>query len=201
MHRGRRRPRISSHVIFCNDVFSIPPVKTFLTYYRDYFISLSDKPKAELDVFVKKGIGAFWGMVFKTVLKYQEQKSVSVSMYDYFIVKTASCFSSPIEKFKLEWWQWEQMDEDKCEIIKLITEQLKTPTYKNHQYTGTYRWMSLVQRKRAKQILLIWGAQSAAGLMWWILYMSNCDWERHHLYPTKKVDRIVGFNEYKQTTI
>lgn len=91
-----------SHVIFCNDVFSIPPVKTFLTYYRDYFISLSDKPKAELDVFVKKSIGAFWGMVFKTVLKYQEQKSVSVSMYDYFIVKTASCFSSPIEKFKLE---------------------------------------------------------------------------------------------------
>ena len=25
-----------------------------LTYYRDYFILLSDKPKAELDVFVKK---------------------------------------------------------------------------------------------------------------------------------------------------
>ena len=31
-----------------------------------------------------------------------------------------------------------KMDEDKLRIIKLITEQLKTPTHKNHQYTGTY---------------------------------------------------------------
>lgn len=94
--------KLLSHIIFCNDIFSIPPVKTFLTYYKEYFISLSDKPKAELDVFVKKSIGAFWGMVFKSVLGYQEQKSVSVSMYDFFIVKTASCFISPKEKFVLE---------------------------------------------------------------------------------------------------
>lgn len=94
--------KLLSHIIFCNDIFSIPPVKTFLTYYKEYFISLSDKPKAELDVFVKKSIGAFWGMVFKSVLGYQEQKSVSVSMYDFFFVKTASCFISPKEKFVLE---------------------------------------------------------------------------------------------------
>lgn len=91
-----------SHIIFCNDVFSIPPVKTFLTYYRDDFILITGKSNAELDVYVKKSIGAFWGMVFKFVLGYQNQKSVSVSMYDYFIVKTASCFSKPKSTIKLE---------------------------------------------------------------------------------------------------
>ncbi len=91
-----------SHIIFCNDLFSIPPVKTFLMYYQDDFILITGKNNAELDVFVKKSIGAFWGMVFKFALGYQEQKSVSVSMYDYFIVKTASCFSNPKTKIKLE---------------------------------------------------------------------------------------------------
>jgi len=91
-----------SHIIFCNDLFSIPPVKTFLMYYRDNFILITGKSNAELDVYTKKSIGAFWGMVFKYVLGYQEQKSVSVSMNDYFIVKTASCFSNPKERIKLE---------------------------------------------------------------------------------------------------
>lgn len=91
-----------SHIIFCNDVFSIPPIKTFLTVNRDNLILITEKPNAELDVYVKRSIGAFWGMVFKIVLGYQEQKSVSVSMYDYFIVKTASCFSNQITKIKLE---------------------------------------------------------------------------------------------------
>ena len=94
--------KLLSHIIFCNDLFSIPPVKTFLMYYRDDFILITGKSNAELDVFVKKSIGAFWGMVFKVALGYQEQKSVSVSMYDYFIVKTASCFSNPKTKIKLE---------------------------------------------------------------------------------------------------
>jgi len=91
-----------SHIIFCNDLFSIPPVKTFLMYYRDDFILITGKSNAELDVYIKKSIGAFWGMVFKFALGYQDQKSVSVSMYDYFIVKTASCFSNPKSKIKLE---------------------------------------------------------------------------------------------------
>lgn len=91
-----------SNIIFCNDVFAIPPVKTFLTWYRDDFILITGKANAELDDFVKKSIGAFWGMVFKIVLGYQEQKSVSVSMNDHFIMKTASCFSNPKTKITLE---------------------------------------------------------------------------------------------------
>lgn len=81
-----------SHIVFCNDIFCIPPVKTFLTYYKDDFIKLTGDEKAVLDVYVKKSIGAFWGMVFKFALGYKGQKSVSVSMYDYFIVKTATYF-------------------------------------------------------------------------------------------------------------
>lgn len=81
-----------SHIIFCNDVFCIPPVKTFLTYYKDDFILLTGKSNAELPLFVKKSIGAFWGMVFKYILEYKGQKSVSVSMKEYFKVKTATYF-------------------------------------------------------------------------------------------------------------
>ena len=84
--------QLLSHIVFCNDVFSIPPVKTFLTYYKDDFIVLTGKSDAELPLFVKKSIGAFWGMVFKFGLKYKGQKSVSISMNDYFKVKTATYF-------------------------------------------------------------------------------------------------------------
>lgn len=84
--------QLLSHIVFCNDVFSIPPAKTFLTYYKDDFIVLTGNSDAELPLFVKKSIGAFWGMVFKFGLKYKGQKSVSVSMNDYFMVKTATYF-------------------------------------------------------------------------------------------------------------
>jgi hypothetical protein len=63
-----------------------------LTYHRDDFIRITGDEQARLNTFVKRGIGAFWGMVFKFVLGYSEQKSVSVSMNDYFLVKTASVY-------------------------------------------------------------------------------------------------------------
>jgi hypothetical protein len=73
-------------------VFAIPPVKTFLTRYREDFIRLTGDEQAKLDTFAKRAIGAFWGMVFKFVLGYTEQKSVSVSMNEYFMVRTASVY-------------------------------------------------------------------------------------------------------------
>jgi len=54
---------------------------------------LTGKSNAELPLFVKKSIGAFWGMVFKFGLEYNGQKSVSVSMNEYFKVKTATYFT------------------------------------------------------------------------------------------------------------
>ena len=92
-----RDPELLSHIVFCNDVFAIPPIKTFLTYYREDFIKLTGRDDALLDPFVKKSIGAFWGMVFKFALGYQGQKSVSVSMYDYFGIKSATCFKKQRE--------------------------------------------------------------------------------------------------------
>jgi hypothetical protein len=82
-----------NNIIFCNDVFAIPPVKTFLTVCREDFIRLTGDERAVLDTYLKRSIGAFWGMVFKFVLGYTEQKSVSVSMNDYFMVRTASVYS------------------------------------------------------------------------------------------------------------
>ncbi|HZK53011.1 MAG TPA: hypothetical protein VFC84_02225 [Desulfosporosinus sp.] len=91
-----------SHIIFCNNIFRIPPVKTFLTYYEKDFVEITGKEDAELDIFVKKSIGAFWGMVFKFVLGYQGQKSTTVSMNKKFKVSTATYFENPKEKIILE---------------------------------------------------------------------------------------------------
>ncbi|MDR3332494.1 MAG: hypothetical protein LBT08_07685 [Synergistaceae bacterium] len=90
------------HIVFANNLFEIPPVKTFLLYYRKDFTVITGRPDARLDDFVKKGIGAFWGMVFRFVLDYQDKKSVSVSMSEFFGVKTATCFGMPRGKITLE---------------------------------------------------------------------------------------------------
>lgn len=80
------------HIIFCNDLHHIPPVKSFLLYYRKELREITGREDAMLEVFVKKAIGAFWGMVFKFGLGYQAQESVSISLNREFMVRTASCF-------------------------------------------------------------------------------------------------------------
>lgn len=88
------------HIIFCNDLFHIPPVKTFLLYYREELVKLTGRRDAMLEPFVKKAIGAFWGMVFKFGLGYQAQESVSVSLNQMFMLRTASYFIGPREKLE-----------------------------------------------------------------------------------------------------
>jgi len=90
------------NIIFCNDVFAIPPVKTFLTYYLEDFKKLTGDEHARLDIFVKRGIGAFWGMVFKFVLGYTRQESVSISMNKFFHVKTATVYSAKLRNVVIE---------------------------------------------------------------------------------------------------
>lgn len=68
-------------------------MRTFLTYYKDDFILLTGRSNAELPVFVKKSIGSFWNMVFKFGLHYKWQRIVSVSMKEYFKVRTATYFT------------------------------------------------------------------------------------------------------------
>lgn len=75
-----RDRELFSHIIFCNDLLRIPPIKTFLLYYEQDLIRITGREDAALELFVKKAIGAFWGMVFKFALGYQDQESVSVSL-------------------------------------------------------------------------------------------------------------------------
>ena len=91
-----------SHIIFCNDLLRIPPVKTFLLYYAQDFIRMTGREDAALEPFVKKAIGAFWGMVFKFVLGYRDQESVSISLNQRFFVRTATCFQNPAEPVQLK---------------------------------------------------------------------------------------------------
>ncbi len=100
MEAARDR-ELLGHIMFCNDLFQIPPVKIFLCYYREDFIALTGVPNAELPLFVKKSIGAFWGMVFKFALGYTGQENVSVSLNRYFMVRTATYFKGPAEPVKL----------------------------------------------------------------------------------------------------
>ena len=79
-----RDRELLSHIIFCNDLLRIPPIKTFLLYYEQDLIRITGREDAALELFVKKAIGAFWGMVFKFTLGYQDQESVSVSLNQRF---------------------------------------------------------------------------------------------------------------------
>ena len=97
-----RDRELLSHIVFCNDLFHIPPVKTFLLYYEQDFIRITGREDAALEPFVKKAIGAFWGMVFKFVLGYRDQESVSVSLNHRFFVRTATCFQNPAAPVRLK---------------------------------------------------------------------------------------------------
>ena len=97
-----RDQELLSHIIFCNDLLRIPPIKTFLLYYEQDLIRITGREDAALELFAKKAIGAFWGMVFKFALGYQDQESVSVSLNQHFFVRTATYFKNPVEQIKLE---------------------------------------------------------------------------------------------------
>ncbi|MDB2102643.1 hypothetical protein PMW00_06345 [Clostridium paraputrificum] len=70
-----------NHIIFCNDVLKVPPVKVFLLVHDDDFSNLTD--------FDRKCLGAFWGFVFKFIFMYNNQKSTSISTKG---IKTATYF-------------------------------------------------------------------------------------------------------------
>lgn len=89
------------HIIFCNDTFFIPPMKTFLTVFEKELVGITGRPDAQLDDYVKKSLGAVWGYVFKVLFEYAGQKSVSVSMNKKFMLKTATYYTDPQKKLVL----------------------------------------------------------------------------------------------------
>lgn len=88
------------HVVFCNDLFHIPPVKTFLLYYSQRLQplvdsslqGLSEETAEDKTRMLKRSLGAFWGAVFKGALGYQESKTVTVTLSSPLVVSTASYF-------------------------------------------------------------------------------------------------------------
>lgn len=83
-------------ILFCNNVYQLPPVKVFLDLRREEIENLLNNTNyfedGEMKTFVKQSIGAFWGMVFRFLLLYPERKSVSVVKDKYWGVQTASRF-------------------------------------------------------------------------------------------------------------
>ncbi|WP_338433266.1 hypothetical protein [Clostridium tyrobutyricum] len=84
--------KLMNHIIFCNDVMKIPPVKTFLMANDSLVPPFSNEKK--------KAIGAFWGFVFKFVFGYMQQKDdVPVNTKS---VKKAACFYDVVQSIEVE---------------------------------------------------------------------------------------------------
>lgn len=80
-----RNAELMSHYVFCNDVMGIPPVRVHLCVYPQL-------RRRELSREEKQAMGAFWGFVFKELLGYREQESVSCVIGG---VKTATRYGNP----------------------------------------------------------------------------------------------------------
>lgn len=89
------------HIVFCNDIFGIPPVKTFLLVHEGPLTDITGRADARLPDAVKKSLGAVWGYVFKEVFAYAGQKSVSVTLPGRFMIKRATCYTDPQKKLVL----------------------------------------------------------------------------------------------------
>ena len=82
-----------SYMILCNDLNGIPPVKSFLLYYKKQIKALTGNNNCKLDSFTRRSIGAFFAMLFQYVLGYDQKqtKIIRVSMKKFGLV-TASVF-------------------------------------------------------------------------------------------------------------
>ena len=69
-----RDRELLAHVIFCNDVMLIPPVRTHLMLSRYRCGAASSR---DLSVQEKQELGAAYGFLFKEILQYPRQESVS----------------------------------------------------------------------------------------------------------------------------
>lgn len=76
--------KLYEHIVFCNDVLSIPPIYVLVKYYRDQFTE-------EMTACEKQGLGACLGFLFKDIFGYKDTKTVWVGDQKTDI-KKASCF-------------------------------------------------------------------------------------------------------------
>ncbi len=79
-------------IIFTNDILNIPPLKVFLVKYKQELVEITNDPYAKLPIFIKRSLGAFWAMVFKSCLNYTNQCVVKISMNFFFTIRTATYY-------------------------------------------------------------------------------------------------------------
>ena len=95
-----KNPDHMRNIIFCNDMYQMPPVKVFIDINRgrlkqletDSFLFEERGKENYLRVYVKQCLGAFWGMVFRKGLGYEDRKTATVVATKYYGVRTASYF-------------------------------------------------------------------------------------------------------------
>lgn len=91
------------NIKFCNDYYNMPPVRVFLDINRRQINEI-----AQLDFsgelftesnscylmknFLKQSLGAFWGMVFRFGLHYDDRRTVTMIKDKYYGIATASRF-------------------------------------------------------------------------------------------------------------
>ncbi len=81
-----------SNIRFCNDYFEIPPVRSFCARYKDRIDDiLKEIDKKKLTDRQKRGLGAFWGAVFKGCLGYEKSDNKPVPL-KHLDISTASYF-------------------------------------------------------------------------------------------------------------
>ena len=84
--------QILSNIKFCNDYFEIPPVRRFCVLSKEKINEIKKNiSESKLPDPLKRGLGAFWGAVFRGCLgyPYPENKPVPLSELG---VSTASYF-------------------------------------------------------------------------------------------------------------
>jgi hypothetical protein len=82
-------PELLSHFIFANDYLKVPPAVSFVAYYGE---DIPPFIKGQ-DDYLKKGLGAFWGYVFRYILLYDNAESTWVVPMNNKNIKTASIFT------------------------------------------------------------------------------------------------------------
>jgi len=73
------------HIKFANDTLGIPPVKSMINFYRDFF-------NKKMEPLEKQGLGACFGYLYRFIYGGYEPEQVWVGDKEYTGIKTASVF-------------------------------------------------------------------------------------------------------------
>lgn len=91
-----KNEELLAHIRFANDVLGVPPLKTFITYERDYM--KKDVFNKNMSAVAKRGLGACFGYLYKVIYGGYDSEQCWVNDCDKNNplsktgIVTASCF-------------------------------------------------------------------------------------------------------------